>query len=202
MTEITKYKDFLRAQNAPICFWLILQFPQKQSVWAAGIHGLLDRIITAIPGEEPLDAIQQLYEYESPVFITHTKLNKRTLEMSKEIHRTVKDYCLLWGFNNKRNTVLFASHPDPLLFDTDRQSPDKSYHGFTCPRCSGHQFGSAMNIGYCNSTVKAVVAGHHVQCNFKWYRDTTVEQIAIYNMSREEWNEAYDKFYAEPQDQV
>jgi hypothetical protein len=71
----------------------------------------------------------------------------------------------------------FARHPD-----------GHKYHGFTCPECGRHEFGTSplpngVMVGHCH--------GHQHSgngCTFKWDRKNAEdEKNVFYDMTREEW---------------
>jgi hypothetical protein len=73
----------------------------------------------------------------------------------------------------------FGRHPDA-----------HKYHGFTCPECGRHEFGTSplpngVSIGHCH--------GHQHSgngCTFKWDRNNKEdEKNVFYNMTRDEWIE-------------
>lgn len=57
------------------------------------------------------------------------------------------------------------------------------YHGFTCPQCGGHLFGTATwpnksSVGHCNTPT----------CGYKWDRsDKAAEDAVIQYLTHEEW---------------
>lgn len=71
----------------------------------------------------------------------------------------------------------FSRHPEGHL-----------YHGFTCPNCGRHEFGTSslpngVSVGSCH--------GHEYSgngCTFKWDRNNEADEAAaFYTMTREEW---------------
>lgn len=78
-----------------------------------------------------------------------------------------------------KTTTGFEPHPDA-----------KKYHGFTCPNCGRHEFGTSplpdgTLIGNCHG---ASYAAESAGCTFSWDRNNAQdEKNAIYSMSREEW---------------
>jgi len=75
------------------------------------------------------------------------------------------------------------------------------FHGFTCPQCSSHMFGSfkynsAMGdefpagtfVGRCNGSAHYEPKAKEIGCKFQWNRDDPkAEAAVIYHPSEEEW---------------
>ena len=73
------------------------------------------------------------------------------------------------------------------------------YHGFTCPKCASHYFGTssmgkdAPKIGKCNENQYS-----RNGCTYEWRRDDAeAEAACMYQMTREEFV-ADGMKYAEP----
>lgn len=73
--------------------------------------------------------------------------------------------------------------------------PDRTkYHGFTCPNCGRHEFGTnplpgGVEIGVCHGNQ---YAGN--QCDFTWNRNNEQdENNCFHNMTREQWMETFNK---------
>lgn len=73
----------------------------------------------------------------------------------------------------------FARHPN-----------GKSYHGFTCPNCGRHEFGTSsfpngVTIGHCHGNSYAANG-----CTFSWDRSNQAdEDNAVHTMTSAEWME-------------
>lgn len=70
------------------------------------------------------------------------------------------------------------------------------YHGFTCPECGSHMFGThkhhqAMGDKYAPGTSVGSCHAHHhgpSECRFEWNRDDAqAESACMYEQSEEEW---------------
>lgn len=80
------------------------------------------------------------------------------------------------------------------------------HHGFTCPNCGSHYFGTytyidRMGTKFPHGTrVGECHAHHHAPstCRFEWDRgDSSVESQVMYEQTEEEWAEAMDKLREE-----
>lgn len=76
------------------------------------------------------------------------------------------------------------------------------YHGFTCPDCGSHFFGtSKVPKGFFKDHPEATRVGHcHANahtgngCKFSWNRDDQeMEDKCIYNQTPEEWAASYEE---------
>ena len=84
--------------------------------------------------------------------------------------------------------------------NTEQNQP--RYHGFTCPNCGGHRFGSfkwhekmggkyphMTFIGRCHENTYT-----NNDCTFEWVRDDPVQESAcMYKQSKEEWMAEWEK---------
>lgn len=79
----------------------------------------------------------------------------------------------------------FAPHPKKT-----------EYHGFTCPECGRHEFGtsglpSGVSVGHCH--------GHQHSgngCTFSWDRNNAVDEANVFHhQTREEWMASWGKFH-------
>lgn len=79
----------------------------------------------------------------------------------------------------------FAPHPQKA-----------EYHGFTCPECGRHEFGSSplpngVMVGHCH--------GHQHSgngCTFKWDRNVPEDEANVFHhQTAEEWKASWGKFH-------
>jgi predicted RNA-binding Zn-ribbon protein involved in translation (DUF1610 family) len=84
-------------------------------------------------------------------------------------------------------------------------SPTPRYHGFTCPNCGSHMFGThthyrLMGDKYPHGTsVGQCQAFHHSQtdCRFEWNRDDPkAEAECMYEQTETEWQAGRAAFLA------
>lgn len=83
---------------------------------------------------------------------------------------------------------------------TQTTSTAPRYHGFTCPKCGSHMFGThkqheSMGDAYPHGTsvgsCHAYVQGQG-KCRFQWNRDDPkAEAEAMYTQSPDEWEASY-----------
>lgn len=83
------------------------------------------------------------------------------------------------------------------------QAATPRYHGFTCPECGHHEFGTytwpaamgtlfpaGTSVGSCHSHQH-----HGTGCKFKWNRDDPdAESKAMYEQTPEEWAQGREAF--------
>lgn len=81
------------------------------------------------------------------------------------------------------------------------------FHGFTCPSCGSHMFGTHKNLGSVTNQYPAGAAIGSCQgfqdtpseCRFTWNRaDSAIESQCLYSQTREEWMADYDSRISEP----
>lgn len=75
-------------------------------------------------------------------------------------------------------------------------APEPKYHGFTCPQCGSHKFGTSrfkdetgknQHRGYCHEDQYT-----RNGCRFSWDRDNPDEEkAAMYSQTEEEWMQSY-----------
>lgn len=79
------------------------------------------------------------------------------------------------------------------------------YHGFTCPKCGSHYFGTHKHYAVMGSKYKAgtMVGTCHENlhsgngCAFEWDRsDVAAESACMYEQTPEEWMEDKSHAYA------
>lgn len=99
--------------------------------------------------------------------------------------------------------IKYQNPPELAIVVNIEKKDAPRYHGFTCPNCGSHYFGtykhhSAMGDQYPHGTSVGCCHAHHHDpsstCRFTWNRDDKeAEDKAIYHQTKEEWAASWEE---------